>query len=248
MTVPAFEVVDALGGFASLVRRSPTLGGSVPVRVAQACVPLLEGNASGHQVVLRDRIELRARLGRWSVVPSKAADELDRLVRASVPLLARDGTLREGAWRARLERGAVTGGRSISLFTGLFARPRPGVRLRQSATANRRSWLYAVEEAILDDVDALCPIVLDLVPAAGVTSFALEGEVATLAALPARVAFERAQLGEAGDVAEDVAAAHARFYDAAYFATKRRGAVARTYRDRFARLPAGRSGGRGRSG
>src|SRR5262249_54349085 len=146
-----FDVVDVLGA-ASLVRRSPTLGGSVPVRVAQACVPLLEGNAWGHQVVLRDRIELRARLGRWSAASGRVAAR-DRLVRASGPLLLGDGTVRDGAWRARLERGCLVTGRTISLFTGLFARPRPGVRLRLSSTANRRAWSYAIDEAILDDPD-----------------------------------------------------------------------------------------------
>jgi hypothetical protein len=233
----AFDIVDVLGA-ASLVRRSLTLGGSVPVRVAQACVPLLEGNAWGFQIALRERIELRPRLGRWSVAGSQESrrriDELDRLVRASVPLLVRDGTLREGAWRARLRRGLVAAGRTISVFTGLFARPRPGVRLRQSSTANRRSWSYAIDEAILDDPDALCPIVLGVIPAPGVTSLVLEGEIATLAALPARAAFDRIELGD-GDRASRVAAEHARFYDAGYFATKRRGAVARKYRDEIAR-------------
>ncbi|HEU4731518.1 MAG TPA: hypothetical protein VFT22_26670 [Kofleriaceae bacterium] len=230
----AFEIVDVLG-VAALVRRSATLGGSVPVRVARACVPLLEGNAWGHQIALRHRIELRARLGRWSAVaPARDVAELDRLVRASVPMLVRDGTLRDGAWRARLEAGLVVTGRTISVFTGLFARPRPGVRLRQSSTANRRAWSYAIAEAILDDPGALCPIVLEVVPAPGATSIALEGEIATLAALPASVAFDRADLG--GDArADQVAAAHARFYDAEYFATKRRGAVARKYRDQVAR-------------
>lgn len=236
----AFDIVDVLG-VASLVRRSATLGGSVPVRVAQACVPLLEGNAWGHQIVLRDRIELRARLGRWSVMarPPGRVAELDRLARASVPILVRDRTLRDGAWRTRLDAGLIVAGRTISLFTGLFARPRPGVRLRQSSTANRRAWSYAIGEAILDDPSALCPIVLEVIPAPGATSIVLEGEIATLAALPARLAFDCTDLGD--DRTSGIAAAHARFYDADYFATKRRGAVSRKYRDEIARRPAASS-------
>jgi hypothetical protein len=236
----AFDVVDVLGAV-SLVRRSPTLGGSVPLRVAQACVPLLEGNTWGAQIALGDRIELHARLGRWRIAAPRASgrsiDELDRLVRASVPLLCGDGTLRDGTWRVRLERGFLVAGRTISLFTGLFARPRPGVRLRLSSTANRRSWSYTIGEAILDQPDALCPIVLEVRPAPGATSVVLEGEIATLAALPARTAFERIELGD-GDRASRVAVEHARFYDASYFATKRRGAVARKYRDEIARSDA----------
>ena len=135
-----------------------------------------------------------------------------------------------------MDTGLVTAGRTISLFTGLFVRPRPGVRLRQSSTANRRAWSYTIDEAILDDTGAPCPIILDVTPAPGVTSLVLEGELATLAALPAHAAFDRVELGGGGgDRADHVAAAHARFYDAGYFATKQRGDVARKYRDEIAR-------------
>ncbi len=223
----AFDVVDVMGGLCSLVRRSPTLGGSVPVRVAQGCVPLLEGNAWGHAIALSRRIVLKKKLGGWTVVSFDDGDELSRMCRASVPLLGKDGTLRPGAWGKRLERGVVETGRSLSLFTGLFVRPHAGVRLRTSTIANRRSVLYTIDEAILDDTDALCPLVLDIVPAPGVETITLDGEIATLAVLPAHVRITRCSLSEASDVA----AAHVGFYDADYFATKKRGQVARTYRD-----------------
>jgi len=223
----AFDVVDVLDGFAKLERRSPTLGGSVPLRVAQACVPLLEGNAWGLQITLARRIELRRRFGGWSVdVP----DELERMARAAVAKAAADGILSPGAWRERLERGLVVASpRKISLFTGLYARPRPGVRLRQSATANRRSFAFTVDEAMIDS--GFQPIVLDIVPCSD--TIVLEGEVATLAPLPAQVALARCSLAEAADVA----AAHVRFYDGEYFATKQRGQIARKYRDEIARRP-----------
>jgi hypothetical protein len=225
-----FDVVDVLDGFATLDRRSPTLGGSVPLRVAQACVPLLEGNAWGHQITLHRRIELRRRFGAWSAVGIERGDELARLMRAGVPVLAAGGMLR-GDWLRRLERGVIDTRGKLSVFTGLFVRPRAGLRLRQSSTANRRSVLFSVEEAILDDGDGFCPVVLDLVPAAGVDALALDGEVATLAVLPARVAFGRCGL----DDAPEVARGHVRFYDAGYFETKQRGQVSRKYRDEIAR-------------
>ena len=53
-----FEVLDALG-LAQLVKRSGDLGGSVPLRVAQGCAPLFEGNAFGFQITLRQPITLR---------------------------------------------------------------------------------------------------------------------------------------------------------------------------------------------
>jgi hypothetical protein len=227
----AFDVVDVLSGLCTLVRRPPTLGGSVPVRVAQGCVPLLEGNAWGHAIALARRIVLEKKLGGWKVARFDDGDDLSRMTRASVPLLLQDGTLRPGAWAKRLERGVVDSARSISLFTGLFVRPHAGVRLRVSTLANRRSVLYTVDEAILDDGSALCPVMLDIVPAPGVDTLALDGEIATVATLPAEVRITRCSLAEASDIA----AAHVRFYDGDYFATKKRGQVARTYRDHVVR-------------
>ena len=51
-SAPPVEVLRALGAFAALERRSATLDGNVPLRVAQACMPFLEGNALGWQIVL----------------------------------------------------------------------------------------------------------------------------------------------------------------------------------------------------
>jgi hypothetical protein len=51
-------------------------------------VPLLKGNAWGQQVVLHRRISLRRRLGDWSVEIERG-DELDRLMRATLPVSRR---------------------------------------------------------------------------------------------------------------------------------------------------------------
>jgi len=225
----AYDVVDVLDGFASLEKRSSTLDGSVPVRAAQACLPLLGGNAWGHQVVLHRRIALRKRRGGWH---TEIGDELERLMRATLPVLVADGTLApDGQWRRRLERGVVDTRGGISVFTGLFVRPRDGVRIRQSANANRRSLAYSIEQAIVDDVGGLVPVVLDVVPAPGVEAFVLDGEIATLGALPASVEFTRGSLDDVPLVGQ----AHCSFYDADYFATKKRGAASRKYRKEFSR-------------
>ena len=228
----AYDVVDVLDGFASLEKRSQTLDGSVPVRAAQACLPLLHGNAWGHQVVLHRRISLRKRRGGWTVVGIERGDGLERLMGATLPVLVADGTLAPNSeWRRRLERGVVDTHGGISVFTGLFVRPRDGVRIRQSANANRRSLAYSIQQAIIDDASGLVPLVLDVVPAPGVDAFVLDGEVATLGALPESVEFTRGTLDDAPLVGQ----AHCSFYDAEYFATKRRGAAARKYRKQFAR-------------
>jgi hypothetical protein len=228
----AYDVVDVLDGFASLEKRSATLDGSVPVRAAHACLPLLHGNAWGHQIVLHRRMSLRKRRGGWNVVEIERGDDLDRLMRATLPVLVADGTLKpDSEWRRRLERGVVDTRGGISVFTGLFVRPRDGVRIRQSANANRRSLAYSIEQAIIDDASGLVPVVLNVVPTQGVDAFVLDGEVATLGALPKSVEFARGTLDDVPLVGQ----AHCSFYDAEYFETKKRGGVARKYRKAFAR-------------
>ncbi|MFN0249290.1 MAG: hypothetical protein ACKV2T_20565 [Kofleriaceae bacterium] len=220
----SFDVVDVLAGLTTLAQRSQTLGGSVPLRVAQACVPLLEGNAWGKQITLHKRITLHRRLGRWSVASFDGGEQCNALLRGGLPML---GATLAPAWRPRLDNGVLVAGRSISLFTGLFVRPHPGHRLRQSATANRRSFAYEIGEAILDDTSGFVPLVLDIVPRADVDHLILEGEIATLGILPEAITVSRATLSDAPDIVR----AHTGFYDAEYFATKRDGQTARKYRD-----------------
>ncbi len=223
--VVAFDVIDTLG-IATLEKRSPTLDGSVPLRVAQACVPLLAGNAFGFQVTLRRPFEVRTRLG-GARVDFADEDSLTRLHRASLPMLVREGILGEAASRG-LAAGVVTIARGrtprIRIFTGLFVRPRVGVRLRVSSTKNRRSLAYDVPESFVDDAAAWTPLVLTVTPRGAEAS--IVGEVATVAPLPARSHARILALEEAPEVFR----AHLAFYDSAYFATKKGGEVARKYR------------------
>ena len=225
---PAFEIIDVVGGFAALVKRSPTLDGSVPLRVAKACVPLLEGNAFGHQLVLGPGIELRRRFGGWKV---EMADELARRLAAAVPVLVARGLVAtDGYWHRRLARGAVTARGGISVFTGLLVSAREATHVRVASTANRRSWSYTIGEAIYDEQVAV-PLFIDILPADHVDTIALEGEVATVAALPRRLEVAHATLRAAPEVAR----AHLAFYDRRYFETKQRGDVVRKYRDELPR-------------
>jgi hypothetical protein len=233
-----FGVLDAVG-LAKLERRSPDLDGGVPLRVAQACAPLLEGNAFGHQIVLQKRIEIRRSFtGTTADVaePHRAAAHAAH--RAAVTRLVAQGFLaREGAWHRLLARGPVVVERPRSrsprvlLWTGLLARPDEGTWLRVSGTANRRNLFVEIEETVIGEPDALVPIVLAIRPRAGAPDrVVLEGEVGTLAPLSPRVAFEERALADAPEVGR----AHAAFYDAAYFAAKKREPT-RKYRRTFGR-------------
>jgi hypothetical protein len=141
---------------------------------------------------------------------------------------------RDGPWITLLRRGITSPGprawpasRSrVRLWTGLLARPRSGLWLRLSATANRRSALFDVEEAVIPDSDELVPLIVDITPAslAG-DELRIEGEIATLSALLPSVSFARERLEDAKAIGE----AHLGFYDADYFAAKKK-EVTRKYR------------------
>lgn len=238
---PAFEVIDVLGGFCRLERRDGTLGGSVPLRVAQACAPLLEGNAYGFQVALSKRLDVFRRR-RGYAVSFDGEGDLARLHRANLPMLHARGLLSPGAHWSELFAASIVGapapaplavrfGQAVRreaprlfLFTGLFVRPAPGLRLRQSMIKNRRSFAYQAREALILDTERFTPLVLEL--EANTDTFTLAGEIATLAPL---LATTRLAVGAIED-APSVAAAHLAFYDANYFATKRGGEVSRKYR------------------
>lgn len=229
---PAFEVLDLFEGFASLERRSPTLDGSVPVRVAQACLPLLEGNAYGFQVRLRHGLRVARRLGALHVQDVDGA--LTRLHAAALPRLVAHGLVAAGSpWHRALSRGAAVVDRlprrrpRLRLFTGLLVRPAPGTWLRVTNAANRRNTLLEVAESVIPDDGAFVPLVVTLtLPAGGLDRVRLEGEIACLAPVEPDVRIAVRPLAAAAAVGR----AHAAFYDQAYFDEKRAGGVTVKYR------------------
>jgi len=223
--VSGFEALAAFEPLARLTKREGTLDGSVPLRVAQACVPLLEGNAFGHQIVFGRRLVVRSRLARRGLEPTPELEEVDRAHRAAVPFLVAQGFLRRGgAWHLQLarkwwwlERGV------LRVWTGLLVRPRAGTWLRVSGAGSRAILGLGVRTTWIADGDELVPLVVDFDSASDGTR--LEGEVATIAAVVPDVRVE------VGSVAEhpELVHAHVAFYDAKYFATKK-GEVTKKYR------------------
>jgi hypothetical protein len=212
-------VVDTLDGLFQLVRRTPTLDGSVPVRVARACLPLLEGNAYGLQVTLTRRLRVERRLGRWRGGWAEAGD-VDKRHAGAWPRLAEEGYLaHDSGWLRALPGPVVRSTRSgLRLLTGLLVRPRTGVWLRVTSAANRRNTLFEVCEQLLPDDGGWVPLVLDLRFRRGCPpSFSLEGELACLGPVRPGVRFRTVPLSEAPDLARS----HAAFYDRAYFDDKR---------------------------
>jgi hypothetical protein len=231
-----FEVLDALDGFARLEKRSPLLDGQVPIRAAQGCVPLLEGNAFGFQVVLREELRARGRLSGLSVeLEPDARERLAAAHAAAIPRLVAEGLLREkDAWHRRLRDGPYWVEREglarfvLRLWTGLLVRTRGGAWLRVASVANRRNRRVTVRPSFVADERDFVPLVLEVALDAEET--VLTGEVACVAPLRPGVRVEVVPLAQA----RELGAAHAAFYDERYFHAKK-GRVTKKYRKLVAR-------------
>lgn len=222
----AYDVLDAFGGFARLVRRSPTLDGSVSLRATQGCVPLLEGNALGHQVSLARPLVLERSLGRWRVREDEAWRAMERARRAALPMLRARVVLAADAW-PELERGVVTMVRGEPwLWTGLCVRPRAGSWLLATSAANRRNRGFEARTRVIPASDGWVPLVLELRPAAGAKVLRLFGEVACVVTAGPGPTIERVPLSQRPEAARG----HLQFYAQEYFEAKKRGEITRRYR------------------
>lgn len=214
------EVLDTLEGLFHVSKRSPTLDGSVPLRVARACAPLLEGNAYGLQVVLTRPLSVRRRFGRWSATWPDGAGDVEKRHGGAWPRLPVEGYLDpRSAWLDALRGGVVRGsGSGLTLFTGLLLRPAKGVWLRVTSAANRRNTLFEVREQLIADDGRWIPLQLELRVRPGApAAFRLEGELACLGPLRPDVRFESLPVRDA----PELLATHAGFYDREYFEDKR---------------------------
>lgn len=223
---PGYEVLDAFGGLARLSRRSPTLDGSVSLRATQGCVPLLEGNELGHQVVLTRPLRVDRSLGRWRVREDETWAAVERARRAALPMLRARGLLPHDGW-SQLDRGVLTSARGeLRLWTGLCVRPRAGAWILITSATNRRNRGFEVRERVVPVDDGWVPLWLELRPAADVRTLELHGEVACLVVVEPGLSLVRRSLAQRPEAARG----HLRFYAQDYFEAKKRGEITRRYR------------------
>ncbi|HEX2656646.1 MAG TPA: hypothetical protein VHU40_00175 [Polyangia bacterium] len=216
---PAFEVLQALPGFCQLTKRSPTLDGNMPLRAAQHCSPVFEGNEAGFQISLAQPMTLRRdRRGMHIDMTPPAFEQTQREVRGALERLVDRGLLeRDGYWRRLLARDALPiRGDHILLWTGFLVRPAAGVALRVGAAFNRRSRVAVVEHAITDST-RFTPLVLTIdgrdLPK---DPLWIEHEIGCVLPTAARAELSLGPLRRAPEIVR----AYEAYFDAAYFATK----------------------------
>lgn len=137
----AFEVIDLLNGFCQLVKRSPNLDGSLPMRAAQHCSPVMEGSSAGAQVAARHPFYIRkSKSGYHIQLTGQGGEALERCASA-VELAVERGLIRRGSyWHKKLAEGAISlRGNRLSIWTGLVIQPKPDIWLLVTAAFNRRS-------------------------------------------------------------------------------------------------------------
>lgn len=147
---PTFEATDLLEGFCSLVKRSPSLDGSMPMRAAQHCTPVMEGSSVGAQIQLPSPLTIAKRKSGYHVELSAYLAQLLARTDAAVRLGVENGIIEPGGyWHEMLSEGALTlRGDRLFIWTGLVVRHIPDVWLLVSGAFNRRSRVEIVPHVI----------------------------------------------------------------------------------------------------
>lgn len=211
----SMTVIDALDGFFTLEKRSPTLDGSVPARANPGCAPLLEGNAAGFQLYLSNPGTLHAEGRRLELrLPDVVKAKVFDAYAARLEALVDRGLLeRDGFWHRRLQNSPIrhtTDG--LALWTGLLVRPARGLWLLLSRAFNRRSLIGVVDEIFADDT-AFVPVILHIDRRSLQQQETwLDMELACLTPLKPGVRFTISSIEDSPDVGH----ALNRFYDEAY--------------------------------
>ena len=226
---PCLDIVSVVEGFFRIEKRSETLDGSLPLRAAQGCKPLLDGNAAGFYVrpavpalIRKSRSGATLVLGDegYAIVSADYAQKVERLV-------DRGFIRRDGPWHRELMRGIAWQRKNVlHLWTGHLVRPAPGVWVLVSGAWNRRCLVNLIEHVIPED-GSFVPLILRLdLTSLDAADTWLDTELACLTPLDPRVAMSRRSLQERAEIGR----AYCEFYDSSYLEPRARGEYVGRYR------------------
>jgi hypothetical protein len=216
----AFDAVEALAGFCRLIRRSGTLDGSLPMRAAQHCTPVVLGSAVGFQIVLNHPMMFhRGRTALVATVTRPGGDRIRHDVPAALARMIDRGWLeRDGPWHRLFRDDPMpVRGNHLLLWTGWLVRPAARTCLLVAGAYNR-SGRATIREHLVTDTTRFTPLVLEIDVSSLTTRPAwLAGEIGCVTPLVPTVRFRMRPLASAPEVGASVL----KFYDASYFAEKR---------------------------
>ena len=224
-----FEVLTAVESFFTLEKRSETLDGSIPLRAAQGCKPLLEGNAAGFHLRFGLSAVIRRGRHRPRLIFTDGDDaRATKLYRSGLERLAEHNLLpSDGYWAKTLRRGVSWQHKNVLfIWTGHLVRPVPGVWILVSGASNRRCFVQ-VREYVIPDSDVFVPLVLELdLSSLRDEDTWLDTEVACLTPLRPDVAMSMASLKDRPETGR----AWCSFYDAGYVEPRLQGNYVGRYR------------------
>ncbi len=158
----SMDVVVAAPRWAHLIKRSATLDGSLPLRAARFCRPVMEGTEAGGQIVFSTGFTVSRRRGLSVNVADPTGESWQAGVDAMAAVVERGLLPRGGHWHRLFKEGPVVVQRtSLLVWTGMLIRPRPGVSLLVSRAFNRHARLVIKEYSITDDSE-FSPLVIEL--------------------------------------------------------------------------------------
>ncbi len=166
LSVPgvSFDGWELVPDWCKLEKRAGTLGGSLPLRAARHCPPVVQGGAAGYQLSLQPTITLRRVRDRVSFeLDAKSTELISQECPAAMARLVAQGQIPKGGyWHRLFQHSAIAlKGSRIMLWTGVMLRPRPQIALWVSRAFNRHSRVELVDH-IIDEPDAQTPLVIEI--------------------------------------------------------------------------------------
>jgi hypothetical protein len=237
------EVLTIREGFFVLEKRSETLDGSVPLRAAQGCKPLLDGNAAGfHLRCGLSAVVRKSRHGAKLFFTDGDDAQAIRGYRSAIAQVVRRGLLtKDGYWSRTLREGPSWQHKDrLFMWTGHLVRPAPGVWMLVSGAFNRRCFVR-VREYVIPDNDSFVPLILELdLSSLRDTDTWLDTELACLTPLRPDVAVSVVSLKDRPEAGR----AWREFYDPSYVEPRTQGKYIGRYRRITASEPVAESPGR----
>jgi hypothetical protein len=222
------DVIKVLDFF-SIEKRSETLNGSIPLRAAQGCKPLLDGNSAGFHLRLTEPAVIRKSPdGAMLVLTDEGYEKATEAYSAKIEQLIERGLLVKGGyWHKELNKGfGWQRNHVLYIWTGYLVRPASGVCLLVSGAFNRRCLVNLIEYVIADDA-SFVPLILQLdLSSLRTRETWLDTELACLVPMQPNVSFSILPLKQQPEVGQ----AWCDFYDPTYLEPRGEGKYIGRYR------------------
>ena len=232
----AFDSWELVPKWFTLEKRSGTLGGSLPIRAARFCPPVVQGSAAGYQVRLMVPLPVRLHRGEVSFdIDAAAAPLIGQECPAAIESLVDAGHLvKRGFWHRLFKDGPIAlRGKRILIWTGVMMRPTSPVALWVTRAFNRHSHVEVVDH-VIGDASGFTPLVIELdVASLSKERLVMYGEVGCVTPLWPGAQIHKRSLREVRELGERLVD----FHDAEYARNRHTDKAGKYVRHKVAAVP-----------